>query len=171
MDSDSPIPTAASAVPAIGTHFPVLAAAAARTQGPILEMGAGEFSTPMLHLICLPSRRRLVTVESDAAWLAQYKDLETPWHSFHHVKEGEEDAFSLIDQIYWDVAFVDHRPGERRVDEIARLRDKALFIVVHDSEAECYHYEPVFETFPHRVDWKRFGTWTTVVSMKQKFEL
>lgn len=152
-------------------HFPVLAAAVHRTQGPILEMGAGHFSTPMLSLMCKEPKRRLVTVESDKEWLDVFKDNASDSHELYHVLAGEEDAFKLIDEVYWDVVFIDHRPGDRRRDEIIRLRENALYIVVHDSQADCYKYEPVFAQFTYRVDWKVYETWTTVVSMKKKFEI
>ena len=152
------------------THFPILAGAVARTQGPILELGAGHFSTPMLHMMCLEKNRRLVTVEGDPEWLKTFKILETPWHEFHHMKIGREDDFTLIDEADWAVVLVDHRPASRRIREIERLKDRAIFIVVHDTEDErAYHYESTLAKFTYRTDWKAYRVWTSVVSMRREF--
>jgi len=149
-----------------GTHVPVLAACVARTQGPVLELGAGDYSTPLLHLLC--KGRFLVTVESNPDWLGRYKDTENPLHRLLLVKSYDE--AKIIDEIKWDVALVDHAPGERRVTEIKRLKDRTMFIVVHDTDDPGYHYEPVLAGFKYRYDYKRWRRWVAVVSMFEPFE-
>ena len=149
-----------------GTHIPVLAACVSRTRGPVLELGAGDYSTPLLHLLC--KGRFLVTVESNPDWLNRYKDTENPLHRLLLVKSYDE--AKIIDEIKWDVALVDHAPGERRVTEIKRLKDRTMFIVVHDTDDPGYHYEPVLAGFKYRYDYKRWRRWVAVVSMFEPFE-
>lgn len=158
-------------LPAYGSHFPVLAAMVAQSSGPVLELGAGDFSTPLLHLMCEPGRRSLDTVETDPAWLESFTDLRTDWHRLHSVELDGWDRLTWIDERRWGLVFVDHRPGERRIVDIARLRGRADFLVVHDTEERGYGYEPVLATFPHRWDWKRCSAWTTVVSLEHPIPL
>jgi len=151
-----------------GTHFPVLAACVARTSGPVLELGCGDYSTPLLHLLC--NGRPLVSMDHDSTWLYRYKDLETPWHTFRLVKDWA--AEKIIDETEWGVAFVDHAPAQRRVHEIRRLKERAEYIVVHDTEdpAGIYNYAALLPEFKFRYDCKRWPTWTSVVSMSRSFE-
>ena len=148
-----------------GTHFPVLAACVHRTQGPVLELGAGDYSTPLLHLLC--KGRTLVTVESNPEWLKLFKDTENENHKLILVKNYDE--AKIIDEVNWDVALVDHAPGPRRVTEIKRLQNRARFIIVHDTDDPGYHYEPVLATFKYRFDYKRWRRWVAVVSMVEPF--
>ena len=57
-----------------GTHTRLLWAAAKASQGDILEMGTGAFSTPMLHDLTESTGRQLVSAETDSAWLAKFKE-------------------------------------------------------------------------------------------------
>ena len=63
-----------------GTHARLLWAAAKATQGDILEMGTGAFSTPMLHNLTGSVGRRLVSAETDSAWLSKFKEQGVGHH-------------------------------------------------------------------------------------------
>jgi hypothetical protein len=120
----------------------------------------------MLHLLC--RNRPLVSIETDASWLGRYADLENKDHQFHHVQDW--DSAEIIDRGEWDVAFVDHAPGNRRVPEIRRLMKNTRLIVIHDTEDAGYGFESVLPEFKYRFDYKRWEPWTTVVSMSESFE-
>lgn len=156
-----------------GTHIAPLLTAVLHTTGPVLEMGCGDFSTPLLHAVCAQTRRLLVSTDTDQAWLALFRDLETAWHRFEYVPVYEDDWAinpkpTLWDAIgsdtHWGVVFVDHRPGERRAVDIARLRHQADIIVAHDTQEAGYQYEPVFATFKYRYTYERYAVQTTLVS-------
>jgi len=158
-----------------GSHFPVLAAMVARTYGPVLELGIGHYSTPMLHLMC-EGRRKLVSVETDCSWLENFLWMESPDHEFLHTPEDEIGAMRELihtkesgPQPYWSVAFIDHKPGEARADSIRYFGASARYVVVHDTETDYgtaadYKYEPAFKKFKYRWDYKRYRPYTTVVS-------
>ena len=58
-----------------GTHTRLLWAAAKASQGDVLEMGTGAFSTPMLHnLTSASADRSLVSAETDSAWLSKFQE-------------------------------------------------------------------------------------------------
>jgi len=150
------------------THLPILASSVARTSGPVLELGCGDYSTPLLHHLC--NGRPLVSLEHDPVWLSRYKDLETPWHKIQLVLDWA--AAKVIDETKWGVAFVDHAPAQQRVHEIRRLKNQAELIVIHDTEdpGGTYNYASVLPEFKYRYDCKRWPTWTSVVSMFREFQ-
>ena len=57
-----------------GTHTRLLWAAAKASQGDVLEMGTGAFSTPMLHNLTGSAGRNLVSAETDSAWLSKFQE-------------------------------------------------------------------------------------------------
>ena len=50
--------------PSDGSHLPVLIKMVLMTDGPILELGTGFFSTPVLHWLCAEKKRKLVSYDS-----------------------------------------------------------------------------------------------------------
>ena len=70
-----------------GTHLKLLLVAALITDGDILEMGSGDFSTRVLHDIVKMSDvdRELVTAESNKEWLTNHKDMQTSFHKLIHI--------------------------------------------------------------------------------------
>ncbi len=94
-----------------GSHLLPLAMACLVTKGPIFEMGAGRFSTRMLHRIAMEGSRRVLTAETDADWLEQFTNLTGPLHTFRHVDIAR--AGRQWDEVGnehpWSVVFVDHR--------------------------------------------------------------
>lgn len=47
------------------THIPILAAVVAMTDGPVLELGTGLNSTPLLSEMCFHMSRDLYSIETD----------------------------------------------------------------------------------------------------------
>jgi len=161
------------------SHQPLLLHCLFLTKGQVLELGAGNYSTLILHEVCAALDRQLVTIDCDEKWLNTFMDLASPKHELMCVGMTEEfrlrgtaqirdhqvwQECKRIDQNTWGLVLVDHRPGERRKDDILRLKDDAQIIVVHDSQEPGYRYEPIFSKFAYRVDYKRFDTWTTALS-------
>ncbi|MDB2614445.1 hypothetical protein N9Y92_04750, partial [Chlamydiales bacterium] len=156
-----------------GTHMVPLMTVVLNTKGPVLEMGCGDYSTPLLHSLCSVEKRLLLSTETDLKWMNLYVDLENSWHHFQYVPCYEDDwevnpKPRLWDHVgkkmHWGVVFVDHRPGERRIEDVTRLRNQADVIVVHDTEQSTYRYEPVLSTFKYRYVYERYATQTTIVS-------
>jgi hypothetical protein len=142
-----------------GTHLPVLMTFMARTRGPVLEMGCGDSSTPMLHAWCRD--RRIVSVDGDASFVAKYAHLEGPRHQFVHVFDWS--AFDVRQLgVVWEIAFIDHAPAEQRIVDIERLRTRVKFIILHD--AHDAFYQPILASFRYRLDYTDMFPCTTVVS-------
>lgn len=139
------------------THAPILAAAMTITKGPVLELGSGLGSTLMLHGLCGAMGRKLVTLESDEAWMSKFMNLGRTWHRFRFVN----DFFDLPEyRQEWGLAFVDHgiagdmQAALIRGYSITELQDVPV-LVVHDT---CfpwlYNYDESMKLFRYRWDWR-----------------
>ena len=141
-----------------GSHAPILAAIVSQSTGPILELGCGLQSTPLLHQMCLTTKRNLTSCESDVNWFETFLKYKTNWHQMLLVDNW--DKCQVFDK-KWDVVFVDHAPESRRITDVKRLKDKAHFIIIHDTKEAKY---PVLDEFKYRCDYRQLKPWTTVVS-------
>jgi hypothetical protein len=149
-----------------GTHIPMLIRIFDVTEGDILELGSGYFSTTVLRWLCEMSGRTLYSVESTRAWYE--KALRDPV-VFHKVIKCNQ-HFSDVEEIFqrkWSMVLVDHFPDTRRYREIERLATKAEYLIIHDSnlsEAKNYGYEKIWHLFKYRYDYTKLNPNTTVVS-------
>ena len=138
------------------THQPVLYAVAASTKGPIIEFGCGYGSTDLLHEICERNGRILITLEDDLTWMEKfaskyegrgYNKENSGWHKFFYVpgknqKDHENPAhwvkflneFKLLDELNFDVCFIDQSPWLARYETLKKMKDKARFVIVHDVD-------------------------------------
>ena len=112
------------------SHMAPLAWALNQTSGPILECGAGMYSTPLLHALCWPSRP-LVTLETHPQWYAAVAGFANEYHTIRKIEAWRDEPFDGM----WSVIFIDSRPRKSRVALIERLRDRADVIVLHDYGA------------------------------------
>lgn len=166
MEAESRIRAAFAEVrDAYETHRPALREAVLRVaDGLILELGAGEGSTPPLHEVCLATGRPVVTLESDRAWFERFVRLRSENHAVVHVPSWEDHlANPVVRQLPYAIAFVDHTPT-RRVADIEWLAQRARVLVVHDTESADYGYEKIFGLFRHSVTYRGHTPWTSVLS-------
>ncbi len=160
----------------IGSHITPLLMAIAHTEGPILELGCGDFSTPQIHAICSKSKRLILSTDTSKEWLEKFNYLKSEWHLFEYVpvyendwdKNAKPNMWDKVgNNIHWSIVLVDHRPGERRIVDIDRLRSHTDIFVVHDTEpygAADYKFEPIFKTFKYRINYTYFHPHTTILS-------
>lgn len=120
---------------AYGSHAAVLAgmmAYIADTDGGVLELGAGWYSTPLLHAICAAQRRPLFTVESDTQWLTKFHPYRTEMHELL----GRDTV--KVDETLdgrWDLILVDQAPNSDRLlwlNSILACDRQPRFVIVHD---------------------------------------
>jgi hypothetical protein len=137
-----------------GTHTAPLAISCMHTTGSVLELGCGLYSTLLLHTICGKQGRRLHTVDHTLSWLKKFMHLETPLHTFEHLKCGSlnvtiyEFMYRLspkwtkrIDESWdqvgkgerWGLVFLDQLPLSRRIKDVKRLRQSADVFVIHNT--------------------------------------
>jgi hypothetical protein len=141
----------------VSSHQRLLIAAALRTTGPILELGCGWYSTPLLHEIAVVGQRYLVTLDSQEPWLGQFRpELE---HRYHQLKlvDWWEDAkldprdYGLL-PARWSLVFVDHGPAVERYYVTKRLltpahQEPTVFVFHDTEEGRAYGYDRILPKF------------------------
>lgn len=146
----------------MGTHMPVLLKLIPQTTGDVCELGAGLYSTPLLHWLC--QGRKLVSYENDPEYLHYAKKFQS-----HNHRIREMDQLDL--KRHWGVVFIDHHATKKccKRGDMALKFENADIIVLHDTEPNSrdeYHYEQVFPLFKYRYDWKECLPHTSVLSNK-----
>jgi len=145
------------------SHLSILIKLVLMTNGPILELGTGFYSTPVLHWLCAENKRKLVSYESSEQYIEVANNYIADFHEVHLV-----DDWSKIDiSQHWSIVFVDHWPSSQRRIEIERVANNADYVIAHDSELEHdkdYQYSKVAPLFKHRYDYNKFYPPTVVFS-------
>jgi hypothetical protein len=113
------------------THLPSLFAALLATDGPVLEIGAGFGSTPILRAYCQATEREFLSIEgSEQKWAdAVGAEYDAGYSTLPRLAERK-----------WSVVFVDNAPALRRGADAMLFMDSSEFVVIHDWEsAEVQH--------------------------------
>ena len=155
--------------PGWSSHIPILVKILEKTQGDVLELGVGLFSTPLLHWLCQDQQRNLVSFESQQ----KYFDLNRQFQSDSHHLSLIADWDQIDIDRHWSVAFIDHEPAERRVVEIKRLAKSADYLIIHDSQSKedsFYHYSQIYPLFKYRYDYTQAFPNTSVLSNFNRLE-
>jgi len=143
------------------THNPMLIKTILISEGPVLEIGAGIYSTPLMHWLCKMLGRKLVTYENSPIFYQYAKRFISRSHHIKLIENwGEMDL-----KTHWGVVFMDHNPDSRRADDVISFKNNADYIVIHDTDREDkYHMEKAWPHFKYRYTWKDCRPWTTVAS-------
>lgn len=163
------------------SHLPILSEIMDRSDGPVLEMGIGYYSTPYLYWKCKAQGRDLISLEGDKKWMDK---LEMPtwkepgfgafhvenWDDLYDInKTPREVPYVLAHR--WGVVLIDHRPAKRRRIDAKLLANNADFVIMHDSEPEIdrfYRYGYAYKHFKYRFDYKLVGKPNTTVLSNTK---
>jgi hypothetical protein len=135
------------------------------TTGPVLEMGMGNYSTPILHEMC--KDRLVVSLDSVDEWVEKFAKYRSSTHKIK-TESNWDNATHYLQSVFWDVVLIDQHPCERRIIDLQLLMHNTRFFVVHDTEpraAHVYNYEPTLSLFRYRWELQALNPYTTVVSM------
>ncbi len=168
------------------THQEGLMYAVAATTGPVIELGAGYYSTPLLHGVCAATGRLLITVEGTKEWAERFQPWSTEQHRIYYDPEQklpytfESPGVVFIDHDTEDVRkpsenpMVDRilkRPGYTR--GIRALEAKAVgteIVVLHDTQPAMEELYPGLREAIGEFKYVReymlngIGAWTTLCS-------
>lgn len=145
----------------VGSHQRCLVSAALRTTGPIVELGVGWYSTPILHEIAKVQKRKLITFDNNPDWLNQFKELESEYHQL--VTLGWWGDMPLLD--HYGLVFVDQGQPAEREYTIRRMFDRVDVFVMHDTEeGPAYGYNRTLPMFKYQYTDKCQIAWTTIAS-------
>lgn len=118
-----------------GSHQCALIECVAKTRGPILELGIGHFSTPLLHHYCKAAERYLLSVEAYVEWYNTFRHYGGPMHGFALAEY--DDIVPKLAQQSWSVVLIDNSPGgARRAKDFRLLWPRSEYVVIHD-----YHHD------------------------------
>jgi hypothetical protein len=118
------------------SFMPALGKALAVTTGPVLEIGVGHFSTPFLHAYCEGAKRRLVSLEADAAWGDEFEKSYGQNPETHSFIIGPY-VYDVLRLSKWGVVFIDNSPGgEARLRPFLAFSGSAQRLVIHDFHRE-----------------------------------
>lgn len=141
-----------------GSYLPSLFSCLLATKGPVLEVGVGDISTPILRAFCSASKRPLVSIEDDDVWRAK---LGVMWHT---------DSLATVLTLHqWSVVFLDHSPGGQRAAAANLFPESAEFIVVHDWSAPDVSepFQPILQKWPFQKVDERFHPHTLVLGRRE----
>jgi hypothetical protein len=134
------------------------------TNGPVLELGTGLYSTTFLHWYCFSTKRKLVSYENSRVWHKYARRFRSEWHDVNYIRNW--DTVDLTPQ--WSVAFVDHAPNERRIEELKRLTHSD-YVVIHDTDRGQhykYKYRLVEDLYKYRYRYSELQPATSIWSNK-----
>lgn len=153
---------------AAASHIPLLTRIFDISEGDVLEVGTGYFSTLLLHWLAHVYKRSVYSYESDPYWYKRALKANSEFHKVYKVGNWDElPGGSPPSGKRWGVVFIDHSPAERRTLEIERFADKADYIVIHDTEPEQephYRYSKIWPKFKYIYHDNKVLPWTSVVS-------
>lgn len=142
------------------THMSVLVKVLQQSQGNVVEMGAGPFSTPLLHWVTKEMGRSLITYESIPLYYEFARQFRSKLHRIVMVSNWND----VETKKHRGVVFIDHDPEVRRGIDALRFKDSADYIVMHDTQSKHYNYDQVWPNFKYEYTWKKCRPWVSVVS-------
>ena len=127
------------------------------SNGPVLELGCGPSSTPILYWLAFDKNREFYSYDN-------HQDYVDMMRKYGVQKIDDWDTLQ-IDKHKWGMAFIDHHPSIRRGFDASRLAQAADYVVIHDSNDEKGHgYTNMFPDFKYRYDYTKTNPFTTVLS-------
>ena len=133
-----------------GSHLVPLMACVCATRGAVLEVGVGDWSTPLLHAYCAAGGRKLVSIDEDRPWVEKFAKLRVCEHEIYAAKYDA--VIPSLSAQEWSVVFLDHSPGWRRAADALLFLESADYVLSHDySGAEVYEpFEAVLDRWTYR---------------------
>lgn len=160
------------------THQRFLLRALLNTNGPILELGCGWFSTPLIHEVGINQGRYILSQDNDPSW---FKDIRGTFYvPYKHEFECPINRGSWEQQRRWSVAFVDHGPTPEtprndkgllnsldRAVAVTDLIDAVDVFVLHDTQLLVrweYDWDKVLSLFKYSITDETCTVHTTIAS-------
>jgi hypothetical protein len=147
----------------VASHIPLLVRVYTISEGDVLELGTGYFSTLVLRWLSEMSGRNLYSYENRGHWYNRAIQKPKPFHKVFYTPNYDDADIER----HWGMVFIDHGPNARRIVEIERLASFADYMVIHDTSSKDdkeYHYSKIWHLFKYRYDFDLYYPPTSVVS-------
>jgi hypothetical protein len=120
------------------THIPYLISLLDKIKSfnlPILELGCGYGSTPILHKYCIENKIKLITLDNNVEWLNKIKNYfpENEYHKYISVLNWKEELNNLKNNKY-SLVFIDQSPWEARTLSLNIFKSISEYILIHDCD-------------------------------------
>lgn len=120
------------------THAPYLIKLLSKIKNfnlPILELGCGYGSTPILHSFCNENKIKLITLDNNSNWINKIKTEfpESEYHTYISVYDWSIELTKLTNQKY-ALVFIDQSPWEARTLSLNMFKSLSDYIIIHDSD-------------------------------------
>lgn len=137
------------------THVPYLARAICKLGGPVLELGAGWYSTPLIRTLT----DDVLTVETNNLWISHF-DAFTEKNPIIHVSDFNTGISQYLGK-HWSIVFIDCEFAEQRVFAGLNLTDVTC-VVCHDTEND--YWNPVIAKYKYIKHWTQMIPNTSYLS-------
>lgn len=144
------------------SHLPALFSCLLATNGAVLEVGAGDWSTPLLRKFCEVAGRQFWTAEENQVWAAKVNSAYMPLSEMTKFLTSKSTE-------YWSVVFLDHN-GHRRAADALLFVDSAEYIVIHDYPAPEIFDSLDLSRWKHHIVDKRVRPWTLVLTQSDELK-
>jgi hypothetical protein len=124
------------------THQLVLLEVLKRISKPILELGAGDYSTPQIH----NHGGKILTIDDSQQWVDKYINLKSKDHTFCCFDNIQLQKFYDNDDEQWGLVFIDNGTWEARNGAVKKYKDVADYVILHDCD-----YYPKMSTFGREI--------------------
>ena len=142
------------------SHLPALFSCLLATSGAVLEVGAGDWSTPLLRKFCEVAGREFVSFEEDPVWARKIGSRHVPLEAM-----GPE--LSTCARGQWSIVFLDHN-GHRRAADALLFVDSAEYVVIHDYPSPDIFKNLDEKRWKHQIVDKRARPWTLVLTQSDE---
>lgn len=146
---------------AYATHLEALAEALASSEGPVLELGCGDYSTPLIAAVTRQQARRFLVQAADAAWCARFSDMaevqRVDWARWVPPPPPDADR--------WGLVLLDSEESTAgRLRRLPALHGLAQRVVLHDADAAMTRAHWAECTAAYAVTlYRRYLPWTALL--------
>lgn len=156
---------------AYASHLEATAMAAIKSgllwpRSPVIELGCGDFSTPVLASICFAQERPYQIISSDPVWAARFKYLTLRGVEIEHINYAAWPEAPLPDDIGLVLVDNEQRVSDR-LEQVVRLANRAKVVLLHDANIVLRRrqlWKSVIDRFRYNYVFRRRVPYTAVLS-------
>jgi len=145
------------------SHLPALFSCLLATSGAVLEVGAGDWSTPLLRKFCEVAGREFISLEEDQAWAVKCGSMYCSAATLDRYLGG----LGGLNTNPWSIVFLDHN-GHRRAADALLFVDSAEYVVIHDYPSPDIFKALDEKRWKHQIVDKRARPWTLVLTQSDE---
>ena len=137
------------------THLEPLVKAALQAKTGILELGCGNYSTPILQEISKFKGIPFLCQASDVEWAKQFDEVQIVSWPTWTPPDGK-----------WDMAFLDsEEPTRDRIKKLPALCEISDVVVMHDADAAMVqeNFDKYISVFTEVIWYRKHKPWTIIL--------